>query len=80
MRITLNQDELEKAVMSYINSQITIENKDVSIDFTAGRGDKGISVDIDITDPVIKGTVKEAEPAFSEGNEESDGEDNSLFG
>ena len=31
--------------------RVDIQDKAVSVDFTAGRGDKGISVDIDINEP-----------------------------
>jgi hypothetical protein len=49
MQITLNQDEIHTAVEAYVRGQISIaENQSVNIDFTAGRGDKGLSATLDI--------------------------------
>lgn len=49
MDITLNQDEIEKAVREFIGNQgISISNKLVSISLTAGRGANGHSASVTI--------------------------------
>ena len=49
MQISLRQIEIEKAIVDYIADQgITIGNKEITVAFTAGRGDAGISASINI--------------------------------
>jgi hypothetical protein len=49
MQITLNQEEIEAAVKDYVHAQINVaEGQDISIDFTNGRGDKGLTASLDI--------------------------------
>lgn len=53
MQITLNQDEVTKAVKESILSRISF-NPDqlVEVDFTAGRAPNGLTAVLTITDPV----------------------------
>lgn len=56
MQVQLKQAEIITALKQYISGQgISIFGKDVSISFTAGRKEAGISADITIEDPAIPG-------------------------
>ena len=47
MQISLRQTEIEKAVVDYIAEQgITIANKEISVNFTAGRGENKLTAEI----------------------------------
>lgn len=49
MQITLNQSEIHDAVEAYVRNQINIKtDQSISIDFTMGRGDNGLSAALDI--------------------------------
>lgn len=49
MQITLNQSEIEQAVLNHITALgISVQQDTASMKFTAGRGDVGISVDIEV--------------------------------
>lgn len=49
MKINFKQAEIVAALKQYVSQQgINLEGKDVTIDFTAGRGQTGISADISI--------------------------------
>lgn len=49
MQITLNQAEIVAAVEAYVCSQITVaEGQKIDIDFTAGRGNNGLSATLSI--------------------------------
>ena len=49
MQVQLNQSEIEVAVTNYIgNVGINTQGKDISISFTAGRKETGISAEITI--------------------------------
>lgn len=51
MNINLKQSEIESAIQGYINAQgISLHNKDVSINFTAGRKNSGLSAEVTIED------------------------------
>ena len=51
MKIHLKQAEIITALTQYIANQgINLTSKQVSIDFTAGRKEGGLTADIDITD------------------------------
>lgn len=51
MQIILKQRDIEAAVKAYVVAQgISLDNKRVEINFTAGRKETGISVEIDIED------------------------------
>ena len=51
MQIILKQRDIEAAVKAYVVAQgISLANKSVEINFTAGRKETGISVEIDIED------------------------------
>jgi hypothetical protein len=56
MQINLKQPEIEQALRAYVNAQgISLYQKDVSISFTAGRRESGISAEISIEDVEIPG-------------------------
>ena len=49
MKITLSQSEIENAVKTYMEGIITLkEGSEMICDFTSGRGNSGISVEITI--------------------------------
>jgi hypothetical protein len=51
MQINLKKPEIETAITHYIMSQgISLKGKDVSIKFTYGRGDVGVSAEVSIDD------------------------------
>ena len=51
MQITLKQHEIEQALKQYIVSQgITLTDRDVDINFTAGRRGSGLSADLQISE------------------------------
>lgn len=63
MQITLNQQEIEKAIISYVGNQgIAITGKHVSVSLSARRGEDRMSATIDISndepnapaDPVVR--------------------------
>lgn len=48
MKITLRQEEVEIAILNYIReSGIELEDSDAHISFTSGRGDNGITSEIE---------------------------------
>ena len=81
MLIKLRQPEIEEALQMYMVAQgISLEGKTVDIAFTAGRGDTGLTADLDIlsvasmakapSKPVLRAVeaaeAVEAEPAAKE--------------
>lgn len=49
MKITLDQQEIEKAITNYVGNQgIAIADKHINIELHAGRGPNGLSASIDI--------------------------------
>jgi len=70
MQITLNQQEIEKAIISYVGQQgIAITGKNVSVSLSAGRGENRMSATIEISNDEVaasksRGTVQavEADP------------------
>ena len=51
MQIILKQPDIEQALRGHIKAQgINLTGKDVSMSFTAGRKEAGISVELNITD------------------------------
>lgn len=51
MQISLKQREIEKAIKAYIADQgFSLKGKEVTIDFTAGRKEAGLSADVNIED------------------------------
>lgn len=51
MQIILKQRDIEAAVKAFVVAQgISLANKSIEINFTAGRKETGISVEIDIED------------------------------
>ena len=77
MQISLNQTEIEKAVVNYIAEQgITIAYKDITVTFSAGRGENRLTADINIkpmgdilTSPAALAEVAIAQAAECEGDE-----------
>ena len=71
MQIQLKQSEIIAALKQYITSQgINLANKDVTISFTAGRKEAGVTADLLIEDSSIPGfedddQENEAKPAMS---------------
>ena len=56
MQINLKQSEIEVALKNYVSQQgISLYARDVSITFTAGRKESGISAEISIEDADIPG-------------------------
>lgn len=50
MKIQLDQTEIEQAIKAYINEQVSIKpGQKIELAFTAGRGERGLTVDVDIT-------------------------------
>jgi hypothetical protein len=50
MRITLQNDEIEEALKTYVSSVgINLDGKNVNLNIIAGRGTNGTSVEIDIS-------------------------------
>lgn len=69
MKIQLDQNEIEQAIKAYINEQVTIKpGQRIDLAFTAGRGERGLTVDVDITTDTMAaaaaptGPVKRAAP------------------
>jgi len=51
MQITVDQNEIEQAIKGFIGHQgIAIENKELSVTLTAGRGPAGITASVDMID------------------------------
>lgn len=68
MKIILENQEINEALIAYAGSQgIDISGKDITVEFTVGRGDRGNSATIDIQESNTKSSekscVKEEEPA-----------------
>jgi hypothetical protein len=50
MRVTLNQDEIFEAVSDYLRDKLNLDKTaSIEISFTAGRGPKGYTADVEIT-------------------------------
>ena len=61
MIINLKQTEIELALRAYVVAQgISLHGKDLSISFTAGRRESGISAEISIDDVEIPGYTTSA--------------------
>lgn len=66
MQVKLKQSEIVAALKMYISQQgISLNNKDVEVTFTAGRGDTGITADLDIEDKTEAAPVAKVEAAPS---------------
>ena len=49
MQISLKQREIENAIKAYVQAQgLNLTGKEVTIDFTAGRGQAGLTADVNI--------------------------------
>lgn len=65
MQIKIKQSEIIAAITGYITSQgISLAGKKVEVDFTAGRGDAGLSADITIEDPVAEAAAQPNKPVL----------------
>jgi len=67
MQITLNQQEIEKAIINYVGQQgIAITGKNVSVSLSAGRGENRMSATIEISNDEVaakcRGPVSVVEP------------------
>jgi hypothetical protein len=59
MQIKLKQAEIVEAIKDYVTKMgVSLANKEVSIDFTATRGETGLTADVD-----IEQAVEQAAPA-----------------
>lgn len=64
MKITLTQPEIEQAVRQYVGGMVSLrENTQMQIDFTAGRGDNGLSASIEINYMAVTGLPEVAASA-----------------
>jgi hypothetical protein len=64
MQIKLKQAEIERAIRAYVNHMgVSLANKDVKIDFTAGRGETGLVADVDIEEAAEGAQAAPAAPA-----------------
>ena len=71
MRVTLNQDEIFEAVGDYLRNRLNLDAAaSIEISFTAGRGPKGYSADVDITYPKSEGCTKITAAPMGEGEGE----------
>ena len=62
MQITLNQDEIEQAIIAHVKSCINVaDGTTIAVDLKAGRGDNGFSATLDIIPTkavAIQGNIK----------------------
>lgn len=66
MQISLRQAEIEKAVVDYIADQgITIAHKEITVNFTAGRGENKLSAEINI-EPLGSNFIAQVEESVRE--------------
>ena len=66
MQISLRQAEIEKAVVDYIADQgITIAHKEITVNFTAGRGENKLSAEINI-EPLGSNFIAQVEESIGE--------------
>ena len=66
MQISLRQAEIEKAVVDYIADQgITIAHKEITVTFTAGRGENKLSAEINI-EPLGSNFIAQVEESIGE--------------
>jgi hypothetical protein len=56
MKISLNQEEIQEALVNFVSEDFDISNKDVLVTMIAGRGKKGHSAVIEI---LPKGSISE---------------------
>ena len=55
MQITLNQEEIETALIAYVRSTISIaDNYEIAVDLKAGRGEHGYAATLDITPAKVR--------------------------
>ena len=86
MQITLNQSEIENAIITFVGSQgIAITGKNVDVTLTAGRGPNGMSASIDISNDAAKpkkiiAEVAEEEMVIPEEETEEEEKQTPLFG
>ena len=72
MKLTINQTEIETAIAAFVETQgISLEGKNTTVSITAGRGEKGMSAEIDIV-PDDKTGKDESSAAEEETTETTD--------
>ena len=87
MKLILNQEDLDRAVCNYVTTLgMDLTGKDVSVDFTAGRGANGNTATVEIlpggtnetaiTEGTTEPTPDEKEAAIKE-DEETESEESS---
>jgi hypothetical protein len=63
MKISIVQDEIEKAIKDYMGKFLRLEaGKGFKVDMTATRGQSGITADIEIVDAETKSQKEEESP------------------
>lgn len=66
MKLTLSQQEIEQAVRGYVTGMISLQaGTDISIDFRAGRGENGITAEVDISYLAVAAIPEIAKPAVA---------------
>jgi hypothetical protein len=65
MQITLNQDEIEKAIITFVGNQgISITGKHVDVTLIAGRAPNGMSASINISNDDAPTNIPTPRPKF----------------
>jgi len=84
MKIILIQDEIEDAIRAYVGSNVNLEDRELDVDLTAGRGGNGFTATIEILsgnqakmalveagpfpDAISEDAVDPSKPLFGEGS------------
>ena len=64
MQITLTETDLDSAIQTYIEKLgMNLDDKTISVNYTAGRGPNGNTATIDITNGVVKPSPVKVEAA-----------------
>lgn len=64
MQITLNQDEIEQAIIAHVKSCINVaDGTTIAVDLKAGRGDNGFSATLDIIPAALAASAMPASAA-----------------
>lgn len=66
MKIELSEVEVSEAVKAWVEDQgVTVEGKHVDITYTAGRGDKGMTAEVNIQAEAPKKQTRKRKPVVS---------------
>lgn len=66
MQITINQEEIEEAIKTYVATQgINVDGKDVSVSLVAGRGANGMSAAIEISPAKYRDDLVSPDPTYT---------------